>query len=113
MEVVALQGLHGHARLLRILKNNVCLSAHLASFQRDDVDDGAVVAEEHVQLATQIALEQLVIEVVAIETASCGQPTARSFTRRIARTSHWAGFEREDVWLPWCCSEHSSARRES
>jgi hypothetical protein len=45
----------------------MCLAAHLGSLHGDNVEDGSVYGEEHVQSALQVILLELVGQVGAVQ----------------------------------------------
>lgn len=53
-ELLTIQGSHGLCRCLDIAKDNVCLAAHGHGLERDDIENGAVRREEHVERCAKV-----------------------------------------------------------
>jgi hypothetical protein len=65
-ECEALQRAHGLGRGVDVTEHNVRLSAHLHSLERDNIQNDAIGCKQHVQVALEIFLRQLVVEIVDV-----------------------------------------------
>lgn len=61
-----MQRAHGLSGGVDIAEDNVRLTAHLHCLERDNVQNNAVGREQHVEIALEVLLGQLIIKVVDV-----------------------------------------------